>query len=207
MTAQNKMDQPTHLYDVPSDILKVILRGHPILSLRTVCKGLKTRIENFPEISICLSENGAQNARADFFLLFKGNLAFGCKHGWNHKTGWFKAVLDAIRLGLIVDRIVSLDVNCNTIHALSSDLRSAMIRGSGACESSKIDRLGLSLTVCSKNGLALAMSALAALVEVVSKIELNLELSYRQRRASLTEIIQLLRSMPKRVMLARLNIR
>ncbi len=201
------MDQITQLYDVPSDILKVILRGHPILSLRTVCKSLKTRIENFPEISICLSDSGAQNASADFFLLFKGNVAMDCKHGWNDKTGWFKAVLDAIRLGLIVDRIVSLDVNCNTIQALSSGLRSAMIRLSGACESSKIDRLGLSLTVCSKDGLVLAVSALAAMVEVVSKIELSLELSYRQRRASLIEIIQLLRSMPKRVTLARLNIR
>jgi hypothetical protein len=200
--------QNVQLYDVPSDVLKAILRSHPILALRTVCKGLKNRIENFPGISICLSENGAQNVNPNFFLLFKGNITIGCKHGWNHKTGWFKAVLDAIQLGLIVERIVSLDVNCNTIQALSSDLRSAVCKeGFGACESSKIDRLGLSLTVCSKIGLGWSMSALAALVKVVRKIELNLELSYRQNRESFIDIIQLLRLMPKRVTLARLNIR
>ena len=161
------MDQITHLHDVPSDVLKAILRSHPVFSLRTVCKGLKTRIENFPEISISLSENGSQNVTADFLRLFKGKVTIGCNQSWSPTTGWFKAVLDAIRLGLIVERIVSLDVNFNTIQALSSDLRNVMIRGSGACESSKINRLSLSLTVCSKIGLGRSISALTALVEVV----------------------------------------
>ncbi len=198
-----KMD--VNLYDIPSDNLKVILRDHPILALRVVCKGLKTRIENLPDISISLSKNGALNVKRDFFMLFKGNVTIGCSYGWNPLTGWFKALLDAIGLGLIVDRIVSLDVNCNTIQALSSDLRRAVqCKGS---EALNIDRICLSLVVLSKTGLGASISALAALVEVVRHIELNLELSYRQRQGSLIEIIQLLRAMPKRVTVARLDIR
>ncbi len=203
------MEQTTtvdvHLYDIPSDNLKVILRGHPILSLRLVCKGLKTRIENFPNICISLSEAGSQNVTRDFFMLFKGNVTIGCNYTCTPLAGWFKAVLDAINTGLIVDRIISLDVNCNTIQVLSSDLKRAVHRE--GLRSSHIDRLCLSLAVFSKTGLESSVTALSALANCVRHIELNLELSYRRSRESLIEIIQLLRFMPKRVAITRLNIR
>ena len=62
------------LQDLPFDILQRTLSDHNLFLIRTLSKGVKDRMDNFPETTIQLSLLGSQAASALFVTAFYGNL-------------------------------------------------------------------------------------------------------------------------------------
>mmetsp|Transcript_31679 Transcript_31679/g.66280 ORF Transcript_31679/g.66280 Transcript_31679/m.66280 type:complete len:83 (+) Transcript_31679:32-280(+) len=67
--------ESANLQDLTSDILKVVLGKGCSLRFRSVCKALKARIENIPEVSINLSREGTKkrNSPVLFFVSWQDN--------------------------------------------------------------------------------------------------------------------------------------
>ena len=172
--------QTMQFVELSSDLLKILFESHNPIHLRQICKDFRTKIENFPEFMISLSLDGTQNASSTFFTRFKGKISVGSRHGWNHQSGWFISLLDAIQRGLQLDTILPLTVNSLNLSHFSSGLNEVCL--------SKTHKLSLTFKGTLRS-LSTSMHSLSALCKVAEIVELKLEVLYRRPRELLNDVV------------------
>ena len=163
-----------------ADLLKLLFASHDPMQLRLVCRDMKAKIENYPEFMIHLSSDGTQNASGAFFLRFKGKLSVWSRHGWDHQTGWFSSLMDAIHQGLKVETIPPIVVNSLNLSKLCSRLNDICL--------TKIHKL--SITFCGTlRSLSTSIASLSSLCNIAEIIELKLDILYRRPRELLVDVV------------------
>jgi hypothetical protein len=167
--------------DLTSDIFKLLFASHNLIQLRLICRDIKEKIENFPELTLHLSPIGTLNASSTFFASFKGKISVGSRHGWDHQKGWFSSLIDAIKRGLQVDTILPLTVNRMNLSQFYSMLNDVCI--------SKIQMISLTFSGTLRC-LSTSIASLSGLCTISEKIELNLELQYRRPREMLFDVVE-----------------
>jgi hypothetical protein len=120
MACSSQVQQNANLHDLTSDNLKVIFGQRNVFPLRSVCKGLKARIECIPELSINLSRKGSEHATSQFFACFHGKMTIGSKYESVGSFRWLKSLLDACNLGLKVEEILPILVDSLTMPILAA---------------------------------------------------------------------------------------
>ena len=184
--------------ELSSDHLKILFKSHNAIQLRLICREMKAAIENSPEMALHLSSDGTQNATSTFFIRFKGKISVGSRHGWDHQTGWFSSLLDAIQRGLKLDTILPLTVNSFNLSAFSSRLTHACL--------SKIQKLSLTFSGTLRS-LSTSINSLSALCNVAEIVELKLEILYRRPKELLNDIIDRIKGLGGGISLNSLSIR
>jgi hypothetical protein len=167
--------------ELSTDLLKLLFSSHDPLQVRLVCKDMKDKIENSPKFTIRLSPEGTQNASSTFFLRFKGETSIGSRHGWDHQTGWFSSLMDAIHRGLRVDTILPLPVNSLNLSNFCSRLNDVCV--------SKIRILSITFSGTLRS-LSKSMTSLCRLCNVAETIELKVDVLYRRPRELLCGVIE-----------------
>ncbi len=167
--------------ELSTDLLKLLFASHDSMQLRLICKDMKAKIENSPEVIIYLSPDGTQNASSTFFLRFKGKVSIGSRHGWDHQTGWFSSFIDAIQRGLQVESIMPLAVNSLNLSNFCSRLSSVCL--------SKIHKLSITFHGTLRS-LSTSIASLSALCSVAETIELKLDILYRRPRELLKDVVE-----------------
>ena len=164
------------LEDLAFDQLKHILSGKNLFNLRSVSKGVKDRIESFPQTVIRLSAEGSIDATETFFSSFRGKLDIDSRYGWSLSVGWFRSLLDAICLGLDTEQmLLSLNIDQNNLLPLSESLASALRSRNSDL---RIGRLCLFFRGTGRN-LERSFASLAIFRELATSIELRLEILRR----------------------------
>jgi hypothetical protein len=177
------------LYHLLPDNLAVILKEESIMPFRLVCKGLKAQIERFPEFVLRLSKDGTENMTSNFLLRFKGKIVIGSRYGWCLGNGWFRAMIDAIQLGLIVTMIETLEVDSVSIGLLSESLALAMSRRERVHGSAdKVAHISLKLTT-SHSKLKECLVPIETLGKVCTNISIKISLYYFKERDSMQKIV------------------
>jgi hypothetical protein len=164
-----------------TDLLKLLFTSHDPLQMRLICKDVKYKIENSPKFTIYLSSEGTKNASSIFFLRFKGKISIGSRHGWDHQTGWFRSLTDAITRGLQVDTILPLPVNSLNISNFCSRLNDICL--------SKIRILSITFSGTLRS-LSTSMTSLCTLCNVAETIDLKVDVLYRRPRELLYGVIE-----------------
>uniref|UniRef100_A0A7S0MI62 F-box domain-containing protein n=1 Tax=Cryptomonas curvata TaxID=233186 RepID=A0A7S0MI62_9CRYP len=167
--------------ELSTDLLKLLFTSHDPMQLRLICRDMKTKIENSPEFVIHLSPDGTQHASSTFFVRFKGKISIGSRHGWDHQTGWFSSLTDAIHRGLQVDTILPLTVNSLNLSKFCSMLNDV-------CPS-KIRMLSITLSGTLRS-LSTSIPSLSMLCNVAETIELKMDVLYRRPRELLFDVVE-----------------
>jgi hypothetical protein len=167
--------------ELSTDLLKLLFTSHDPMQLRLICRDMKTKIENSPELVIHLSPNGTQNASITFFIRFKGKITIGSRHGWDHQTGWFTSLTDAIQRGLQVDTILPLTVNSLNLSKFCSRLNDVCL--------TKIRMLSITFSGTLRS-LSTTMASFSMLRNVAETIELKVDVLYRRPRELLCGVVE-----------------
>ena len=88
------------LSDLTCDDLVSIASATHLIQMRSICKGLKDKIENISDFSIKLSKQGLQCATSDFFSKFRGRISIESTYGLDPMNSWFQASMKR-RLDLV----------------------------------------------------------------------------------------------------------
>ncbi len=146
--------------ELSTDLLKLLFTSHGPMQLRLICRDMKTKIEN---------------------SRFKGKITIGSRHGWDHQTGWFSSLMDAIQQGLQVDTILPLTVNSLNMSKFCSRLNDVCL--------SKIRMLSITLRGTLRS-LSTSMTSLYILCNVADTIELKVDVLYRRPREMLYGVVE-----------------
>jgi hypothetical protein len=169
-----------------SDIFKSLFTDQSPLQIRLICRSMREKVENYPDIDLHLSVQGTRSASSSFFTRFKGKISVGSRHGWDPLRGWFPSLLDAIRRGVRVDTVFPIVVNSLNLLPFSAKLNEA-------CHE-KVQRLSISLA-CTRKSLASSIAALTALCQVAERVELKLNILFRRPRELLLDAVDKIKSL------------
>ena len=132
-----------------------------IMNGRIVCKALKEKLEQLPEIYIALSYDGSRNVTRNFLLSFKGEMTLWSRTYRDPYRSWFKVMVEAVRKGLLLKRL-EIRTEIQNVPKLQSRLKKS--------KQTKLHRLSENLK--SKPSIA----SLLALVRVSSAITITIQL-------------------------------
>ena len=164
------------MHDLTPELLRRTIKTKNFMMLRAVCKGMKSRIAELPEIEIKLSPAGTASVTSRFFSHFKGNISVTSKCISESSIGWFEALIDAVQHGVKVETISKLRVNRRKACAVSEALDRFIAHG--VSSSPIIKHISVSFEGRS-SGLRNSLSAMSKLSSVAREVEISMDLSFR----------------------------